>query len=95
MYFSVILLLTIAYICSGSPGQQCCYKDEELLMGPDSGGTVDRYAPDSDFLLHQVHDVLPYLYCCTGAFSSATCGLYYERRPSSRGESCSRPPPGQ
>ena len=42
---------------SGSPGQQCCYKDGELLMGPDSGGTVDRYAPTGnvgDFLLHQI-----------------------------------------
>jgi len=44
-------------------GQQCCYdENEQLLVGPPGGGTVDLYAPTdwTGFLKHLNHDVLPF-----------------------------------
>ncbi len=74
-------------------GQQCCYDHAGLLIiGPDSGGTVDLYSPKSNFLGHQLHDVLPYLYCCVGSFPD--CNAYYQKRPSSDGTGYQCRPPG-
>ena len=48
-------------------GQQCCYdENEDLVVGPPGGGTVDLYAPNSFWgrIKHFTHDVLPFFYCC-------------------------------
>lgn len=80
-------------------GQQCCYKGGVLLVGPKSGGTVDLVAPTDDVSLatgeHFIEDVLPAIHCCKGDHQDLTCHLYYERRPSSKGQSCDPPPPGK
>ena len=76
-------------------GQQCCYDDGgELVVGPPGGGTVDLYAPTSwtSTLSHFTHDVLPFIYCCKGAFSN--CDLYYQKRPSDNGKRYILKPPG-
>lgn len=80
-------------------GQQCCYDSNgNLIIGPRSGGTVDRIAPVGNYGLnvirHFIVDVLPAIYCCKGNQKDVTCQLYYERRPSGRGESCEPPQPG-
>ena len=80
-------------------GQQCCYdSDGNLIIGPRSGGTVDRVAPVGNYGLnvirHFIVDVLPAIYCCKGNQKDVTCQLYYERRPSGKGESCEPPQPG-
>ncbi|XP_065911625.1 protein mesh-like isoform X3 [Dysidea avara] len=75
-------------------GQQCCYDDGgELVVGPPGGGTVDLYAPTSwtSTLSHFTHDVLPFIYCCKGAFSN--CDLYYQKRPSDNGKRYILKPP--
>ena len=75
-------------------GQQCCYsEDGTLLVGPESGGTVDLYAPDQHFWKHQFHDVLPFIFCCKGLFSD--CSAYYEKRPSDNGDGYDLIPPGR
>ena len=74
-------------------GQQCCYsEDGTLLVGPESGGTVDRYSPDENFWKHQFYDVLPYIFCCKGLFSD--CSAYYDKRPSDNGDRYDLEPPG-
>ncbi len=65
-------------------GNQCCYDDEEnLIVGPGSGGTVDKVAPSKSILEHFKEDVVPYLICCVGLFRD--CQTYYDRRPSDNG----------
>jgi len=78
-------------------GQQCCYdKNGNLLTGQPSGGTVDRFAPNTftGKLRHLRHDVLPYIYCCKGEFKDYTCVKYYEKRPSDNGSRFNLQPPG-
>ena len=66
-------------------GQQCCYSENGiLLVGPEAGGTVDLYAPGQHFWNHQLHDVIPFIFCCKGLFSN--CDNYYDRRPSDNGD---------
>ena len=83
--------------------QQCCYNsDGNLIIGPSSGGSVDRVSPNAlgnfilNFFQHQLLDIIPLIYCCKGIHSAATCGLYYLRRPSARaqGGMCDPPVPG-
>ena len=81
-------------------GQQCCYgSDGNLIIGPRSGGTVDRVAPTGNFginvIRHFFEDVLPAFYCCQGRFKDETCSFYYEKRPSGKGDSCEPPRPGK
>lgn len=74
-------------------GQQCCYNTSgRLIVGPPGGGTVDLYSPSSDFLQHQLQDVLPFFYCCVGPFPN--CDAYYQKRPSSDGTGYQLPVPG-
>ena len=69
-------------------GQQCCYRNNALVVGPPGGGTVDLVSPDVDFIGHLIQDVVPYLLCCkAGKFSN--CAEYYRHRPSDNGY----PPP--
>lgn len=89
-------LCSISIREGSTAGQQCCYKSNgELLVGPNSGGTVDRYAPVDfkTFWQHQWFDVIPAILCCKGLFSD--CSKYYDRRPSHNGDDCSPTPPGQ
>ena len=85
---------------SGS-GQQCCYdKHGNLITGPNSGGTADLVAPKKDSLYktyyrHLLEDIIPAIYCCKGTYRSATCSLYYEERPSDKGEMCESARPGR
>ena len=62
------------------------------MVGPEAGGTVDRYAPEQHFWEHQSNDVLPFIFCCKGLFSD--CMAYYERRPSDDGSDYDCSPPG-
>ena len=65
-------------------GQQCCYDSNgDLLLGPDSGGTVDLYSNKLDWWKHTVHDVIPYILCCKNLWSN--CQAYYDHRPSDDG----------
>ena len=74
-------------------GQQCCYyKNGTLAVGPKAGGTVDLYSPEKYFWKHLLHDVIPFLACCTGLFPD--CSSYYNRRPSNNGDGYVCPPPG-
>jgi hypothetical protein len=67
-------------------GQQCCYKGNNILLGPPGGGTVDKchykkyYIP----LCHFVKDVVPWAKCCYNK-TLELCHLYYEKRPSDPG----------
>ena len=77
-------------------GQQCCYdENEDLVVGPPGGGTVDLYAPNNFWgrIKHFTHDVLPFFYCCKGEFSN--CNAYYQKRPSDDGSRYVLQPPGE
>ena len=66
------------------PGQQCCYDSNgNIIVGQDSGGTVDFIAPTNLWttIEHYVVDILPYYYCCSPQTLS-NCARYYEFRPS-------------
>ena len=73
-------------------GQQCCYDETgDIIVGQDSGGTIDFIAPrDTKTTIgHFFVDVLPHLFCCTPVLL-ANCERYYEFRPS---DDCSRTRP--
>lgn len=74
-------------------GNQCCYGDDNnLIVGPSSGGTVDKVAPSTDKIAHFWADIYPYLMCCP-----EHCDEYYKHRPSDDGTAYMdppRPPPG-
>lgn len=85
-------LYALCYDCSGDPGQECCYNSNgELIVGSQSGGSVNRFAPvDFDSLhKHIEHDLIPNIYCCP-----IVCPMYYEIRPSDDGSRYVPPPPG-
>ena len=90
------MYLTVYRENQGS-GQQCCYfSDGTLIVGVPSGGNVDLIAPQPNrldsIIDHQIDDVLPYIYCCKGRFS--TCDMYYKKRPSDTGRDYVITPPG-
>ena len=59
---------------------QCCYNsDNQLLIGPPAGGTLDMYDSNKSKFKHFMKDVLPYLLCCK---LTSKCDKYYEKRPS-------------
>ena len=64
---------------------------ENLVVGSQSGGSVNRYAPIDieSFYDHIQHDVLPKVYCCP-----LFCLDYYSQRPSDDGKRYRPPPPG-
>ena len=69
--------------------QQACYVNNNVCGPSDScGGTFDRY---SDFLQHQIWDVLPFVTCCK---LSNNCDLYKKYRPVSPNCDPRTPPPG-
>ena len=80
---------------------ECCYDTSgQLIIGPTSGGSVDKASPigsDSsnyltNLLNHHREDILPYIYCCKG--SVPDCEKYYTRRPSDNGTAYVPPIPG-
>lgn len=78
-------------------GQQCCYgQDDNLIVGPGSGGSVDLFAPNGiiNKARHFYEDVRPFIYCCKGHRASSTCQMYYDKRPSDDGTRYNPPPPG-
>ena len=76
-------------MCSGSPGQECCYNAQgNLVVGSPGGGSVNRFVP-YDFQNHVEEDLIPYLYCCP-----ETCIDYFRCRPSDDGTNYKPPPPG-
>ena len=77
---------------TGGSGQQCCYRNDALVVGPPGGGTVDFVSPDVDFIGHFVEDVVPYLLCCKAGILS-NCAEYYRHRPSDDGYPPPPPPP--
>ena len=80
---------------TGGHGNQCCYdSNDNIIVGPPSGGSVDKVAPTGvlDFLKHQQEDVIPYLLCCKW---SRNCEKYYDRRPSDDGTAFMPPLPGK
>ena len=78
-----------------APTQQvCCYGvDGNLITGAPNGGAINKVAADFNALEHFKEDKRPFILCCTNEFPS--CGLYYERRPSSKGTGFNPPPPGR
>ena len=90
IYIYIISYLVLFY--NSQHGQQCCYyKNGTLAVGPKAGGTVDLYSPVKDLWRHVIHDVIPFIDCCTGIL--ADCSAYYARRPSDNGNGyrCRRP----
>ena len=80
-------------ICSGSPGQECCYNAQgNLVVGSPGGGSVNRFAPVdyTSFLRHIEEDLIPYLYCCP-----ESCIQYFTCRPSDDGTNYEPPLPGK
>ena len=88
---------------SGNDGSsnKCCYGNNgNLIVGPTSGGSVDKVSLLgsteltylSNLISHQFEDVLPFIFCCKGTPSS--CDTYYQRRPSDDGSAFSPPVPG-
>ena len=63
-------------------GQQCCYNDNSLIVGPPGGGTLDVESPEKSLWGHMGRDVLPWYACCS---YSENCGKYYKTRPSDDG----------
>lgn len=81
-----------AYMCRGSPGQECCYNAEgNLVVGSQSGGSVNLFAPVDLVSFHQhiEEDIIPYLYCCPHS-----CIEYFMCRPSDDGTNYEPPLPG-
>ena len=78
---------------STTAGQQCCYdEDGDIIVGQDSGGTIDYISPRDDFKTvvgHFFVDVVPRILCCTPV-CLGNCERYYEFRPS---DDCSRTRP--
>ncbi|XP_019851539.1 PREDICTED: uncharacterized protein LOC109581663 [Amphimedon queenslandica] len=80
---------------------ECCYDTSgQLIIGPTSGGSVDKASPIgsdssnylSSLLSHHWEDILPYIYCCKGP--ATACEKYYTRRPSDNGTAYVPPIPG-
>ncbi|CAH3144389.1 unnamed protein product [Pocillopora meandrina] len=66
-------------------GQQCCYsRPGNLMIGPQNGGSLDRYHIEAGVpaLSHFFQDLVPYLDCC---LLSDNCERYFEKRPSDDG----------
>ena len=81
---------------------ECCYDNSgQLIIGPTSGGSVDKASPIgsdssnylSSLLSHHREDILPYIYCCKGL--ATVCEKYYTRRPSDNGTAYVPPIPGK
>ena len=81
---------------------ECCYDSSgQLIVGPTSGGSVDKVSyirsdPSkymNRLLSHQQEDILPYIYCCKGPVT--VCDVYYKRRPSDNGTAYVPPIPGE
>ena len=73
-------------------GQQCCYNENNLVVGYPGGGSVDQVSADVNESQHFIDDILPFILCCKTEFPS--CARYYERRPSDNGSRYNPPPPG-
>ena len=87
----VLCILRFSSLTGGS-GQQCCYRNNGLVVGSPGGGTADLVSPDVNFFGHFVQDVVPFLLCCkAGIFSN--CDEYYRHRPSDTGFPPPQPPP--
>ena len=71
-------------------GNQCCYGiDGHLITSGFSQGTVDRYSPIHDMILHSIHDVVPFFFCCHLCKEKDACNVYLkERRPLISEEGC-------
>ena len=92
------------YFLSRTKGSsnECCYDSSgQLIVGPTSGGSVDKVSyiisdPSkymNRLLSHQQEDILPYIYCCKGPVT--VCDVYYKRRPSDNGTAYVPPIPGE
>ncbi|XP_078360279.1 protein mesh-like [Oculina patagonica] len=74
-------------------GQQCCYnKQGNLMIGPQNGGSLDRFHIEAGVPVfsHFFHDLVPYLDCC---LLSDNCAKYFEKRPSDDGSNYEPPTP--
>ncbi|RNA08668.1 sushi domain-containing 2-like [Brachionus plicatilis] len=77
---------------SFTAGQQCCYDSQNnLLVGPPGGGTLDMAHTDEKPISHFFDDVVAYFFCCK---FSDNCNKYYEKRPSDDGSRWTPPSPG-
>lgn len=93
----MVHVISVPYSANEGSGNECCYKNNALLVGPSSGGSVDKVAPDVNIIDHFLKDVIPYIYCCKGDQDAkkARCDLYYDSRPSDDGSSYQPPIPGK
>ncbi|KAL9985251.1 hypothetical protein ACROYT_G007629 [Oculina patagonica] len=74
-------------------GQQCCYTEQgNLMIGPQNGGSLDRFHIEAGVPVfsHFFHDLVPYLDCC---LLSDNCAKYFEKRPSDDGSNYEPPRP--
>ena len=76
---------------SYTAGQQCCYDSQNnLIVGPPGGGTLDIAHSGEKPIDHIIKDVVPYFDCCK---FSDNCDKYYEKRPSDDGSRWTPPVP--
>ena len=78
-------------LCSGEPGQECCYDPSgNLIVKGVAGGSANRYAPVdfTNYHEHIEHDLIPRVFC------SQMLWTYYQHRPSDDGSTYRPPPPG-
>ncbi|RNA00948.1 sushi domain-containing 2-like [Brachionus plicatilis] len=79
------------FIQDKASGQQCCYNSQnDLIVGPPGGGTLDMAHAEEKPISHFFEDVVPYFYCCK---FSDNCDKYYEKRPSDDGSRWTPPTP--
>ena len=95
------LFTSYHYRSNEGSGNQCCYGNNgNLIVGPTSGGSVDKVSTVgstrlnylSNLIKHQFEDILPFIFCCKGTQTS--CDIYYQRRPSDDGSAYNPPIPG-
>ena len=86
---------TLLFYSNQGAGQQCCYNEQgNLLVGPPNGGSLDRVHVEVGVPVfsHFFHDLVPHWDCC---LLSASCGKYFEKRPSDDGSNYEPPRPGK
>lgn len=77
-------------------GQRCVYRNGVLLVGPTSGGSVQKVSPNGPEgeIPHIEADLTAWFTCCYVSTDPLDCLKYYLRRPSDDGSNYVPPGPG-
>ena len=96
------MMFFIVYVCvclyspnENDQGQQCCYDNiGNLMILSPGGGSADSISPKSNFNMHLLEDLVPYVVCCKSGEGTSNCGAYYNHRPSGEAIKYVLPIPG-